>query len=410
MGIVMKDQIQKNQNPPKFHKEFMAFASDEHTAKILEEAARKTWNDCPVIQSKFDVSFDTIKKIGCPDILLIDLSDEERDVRELAEQIVTLASDKKMVIAIGLENEVSLYRDLLEIGLTDYIVKPVTAHEVHKAINRALDEQAKSVENEEEIHEQILFIGTRGGVGCSTLAANAAWILAEELNYNTSLIDFDIHYGTAALSLDIQPCSGLRDALKRPDRLDDLLLSSSMANVTKKLSVLATEENPNEEIRVDPKAAAFISQFAKNKSSYTIIDCPRTSVQLYESLFLKTDHLMIVSDLSLAGIRDAVRLKKIAKKIAPKMKIYFVINRQMDIHSQVSEKDFERGIDDKISFVIPDDPKPVGKAANAGCAISKIDNNAKSVLAIKNLCQTFSRRNAPSKQNWLSKIMHTADK
>lgn len=409
MEIIMNNKSKKSNKTDiksiKFHADFMAFANDGHTQNILEEAARKIWKDCPIAEADYPVAQEFLNKKGFPNLLLIDLSDEI-DLVGTAEKIVEQAGPNNMVIAIGSENEVSLYRELLEVGLTEYLVKPVTAHEAHRAIHRALDKKHQAEKSEEEKkHEQIVFIGTRGGVGVSTLCVNTAWTLAEEMNHDTALIDLDPHFGTTALALDLQPCSGLRDALKRPERLDDLLLSSAMADVTKKLSVLAMEENPNGEIRIDPLAASFISETTKAQKHYTIVDLPRTSVQLYDSLFAKTEHLVIVSDLSLSGIRDCVRLKKIAHKINPKMAIHYVVNRAQDTNAQISQKDFERGIGEKVEVFIPDDPKAIGKAANAGCAVAKIDSHAKSVVAIKKFCESFSVAKAGSGSGWIAKLL-----
>lgn len=400
-----KTKTQQQEKPIKFDANIMAFVNDKHTHGIVEEVIPKIWRENSINLAGFEKTYDFLEKHSFSDICVVDLSDQD-DIRDCVDRIMAIDQKEKTVVVIGLENEVSLYRDLMEMGVADYLVKPVTAHEIQKCLNHIVDQKkAKEEEAEANAHEQLVVIGTKGGVGASTVAVNMAWIMSEELNHYVQLIDLDIHYGTAALMLDIQPCGGLRDALKRPDRLDNLLLSSATAKVTKKLSVLATEESPNNEIRIDPASMTIMSDFAKEKNRFSIIDLPRTSVHLYDALLRKTEHVLIVSDLSLVSIRDAVRLKKTIKQINPKTKLHFVVNRHQDLHSQVKEKDFERGVDDKIAFIIPDDPKAVGKAANAGCAISKLDNAAKSAKAIKEMCQTFATKQHEVSSNWIKKLL-----
>ncbi len=400
-----KTKPTEQEKPIKFDANIMAFVNDKHTFGIVEEVIPKMWRENSINLTSFEKTYDFLKTHAFSDICVIDLSDQD-DIRECVSQIMELDNKDKTVVVIGLENEVSLYRDLIEIGIADYLVKPVTAHEIQKCLNHLVDQKKeKEAEAEANTHEQIVVVGTKGGVGASTVAVNMAWILSEELNHYVQLMDLDIHYGTAALMLDIQPCGGLRDALKRPDRLDNLLLSSATAKVTKKLSVLATEESPNNEIRIDPASVTIMSDFAKEKNRFSIVDLPRTNVHLYDAIFRKSEHALIVSDLSLVSIRDAVRLKKIIKQINPKIKIHFVVNRHQDLHSQVKEKDFERGVDDKIAFIIPDDPKAVGKAANAGCAISKLEGTSKSARAIKEICQTFATKQHEVSSNWIKKLL-----
>ena len=76
---------------------------------------------------------------------------------------------------------------------------------------------------------RIAVIGTRGGVGATSVAANLAWLLAEETKLKTALIDLDLWFGTVALSLDIEPTRGLREALENPARIDSLFVSSATA-------------------------------------------------------------------------------------------------------------------------------------------------------------------------------------
>ncbi len=399
--IVVEERKQKKKDDIKFKGAFMGFATDEHTRTIINEAAKNIWREASVNLAEFETVHSVLKKNGLADVTLVDLSLED-DIRYAAQDLIEINKLKSLII-IGRENEVSLYRDLVELGVQDYLVKPVTAHEVQRSLNRAME--ANIVVDEDDIKPEVItVVGTRGGVGTSTIAANLAWIIAEDMNHTTCLLDFDLHYGTNALNFDIQPCMGLRDAIQKPDRMDNLLFSSALVKVTSKLKVFAAEENPDSEIRIASAAVKMMIDFSKETARYTVLDMPRSHVHLYDTVFTSSHYLIVVSDLSLAGIRDSVRIKESARKIAPKLKIIFVVNKYQDSHAQVSEKDFERGIGEKITMLIPDDPNPIGKAANAGCAISKLDQNCKSVQALKKLCGTMVQGQHQKKANWLNKI------
>ena len=396
-----KEAAVKSQNWA-YDDEFMGFVSDTHTLNTIKEASTHFFEAPKLNQTNLKQAYLYLKEKGMPEIALLDLSNED-DIRAAAQALMALSKNTQLIL-IGRENEVNLYRDLIELGVADYLVKPVTAHETQRAINRIMD-MKKQQDDEADLYEQILVMGCRGGVGASTLAANLAWVLAEEMNERTQLVDFDVHFGTAALMLDLQPCGGLRDALRKPDRLDQLLLSSTTAKVTKKLCVLALEESPNSELRIDPAAARFVCNYMEEGNRFGIIDLPRGAVHLYEEMMKKSNYLLLVSDLSLASIRDCVRLKKLARQINPKLKVSFVVNRVQDIHCQLAQKDFERGVNDKISFEIPDDPKSVAKAANAGAAISKLDKKAKSAEAIRAIARHFSAGKKVDQQGWLKKLL-----
>lgn len=406
----IKDKFGIDIDQWQFDADFMGFVTDEHSLNMVKDATSDLFKGAKLYQAPLKAVYHFLKQNGLPDIVLLDLS-AENDLRAAA-QALTAIDKKAHLVVIGRENEIELYRDLMEIGVADYLVKPVTAHETQRVINRIMDaKQAALMDEDQDLYEQILVMGCRGGVGTSTVATNLAWILSEELNNQTCLFDLDVHFGTAALLLDLQPCAGLRDALKKPERLDKLLLSSSASKMTKKLSVLALEESPNSELRVDPSAANMICNFLEEDNRFAVIDLPRTAIHLFEPMMKKASHLLLVSDLSLAGIRDTVRLKKLAKQHNPKMHVEIIINRHMDNHCHVQYKDFERGIGGKISYLIPDDPKAMAKSANAGVAIAKLDKRAKSAEAIRQIARGFSSA-AKSKQKtgWLNKILKNVNK
>src|SRR3546814_16272710 len=56
------------------------------------------------------------------------------------------------------------------------------------------------------------------------------------------LVDLDLHFGTCALSLDLLPGRGLRDALDNPERIDPLFIASALVNESENLFILGGEE------------------------------------------------------------------------------------------------------------------------------------------------------------------------
>src|SRR4028119_1532759 len=84
-------------------------------------------------------------------------------------------------------------------------------------------------------------VGVRGGVGASTIATSLAWLLGERTGRSTALLDLDVHFGTGALALDLEPCRGLTDAIENPSRIDGLFIERAMVRANERLSVLSAE-------------------------------------------------------------------------------------------------------------------------------------------------------------------------
>src|SRR5439155_22369244 len=74
----------------------------------------------------------------------------------------------------------------------------------------------------------IAFMGSRGGIGCTSLAVNLGATLAAQPNNSVVMIDQDMALGDADISLDIMPDLTLADLAMNIERLDMNFLKRSM--------------------------------------------------------------------------------------------------------------------------------------------------------------------------------------
>ena len=174
-------------------------------------------------------------------------------------------------------------------------------------------------------------IGARGGVGVTTLAINAAFIMAEKLSRRTALVDMDIYAGNIALALDIEPTRGLREALDDPERVDETFLQNAMAKFGKSLHVLATEEAFDDTVRLTDDKVLMLADTIRANFDMAIMDLPRHFVMREPALFTRFDDIVIVTELTLQSLRDANRLTKLMA----------VRNRQAKIHVIANQVDAE---------------------------------------------------------------------
>jgi pilus assembly protein CpaE len=318
--------MEKAARPPAGRVQLMAFLLDGQSEAAL--------NSC---LSHLAISNATIKRGGItraiqylgversPETIIVDISgadmpaSEVHDLAELCEPGVT-------VIAIGDRNDIGLYRDLVQAGVSEYIVKPVTAQLLAKVLSCAPNAPERSTISR-KLGKVVAVAGARGGVGATTLAANLAWHLANRQNRRVLLLDLDLQNGDCALALNLAPTPGLREALTNPARVDSVFLERVVAIHGERLFVLSAEEPLGADAEFTAEAVETLVAILRTQFHYIVADVPRIPAAPYRRALSIADVRVIVADQTLRSIRDAVRLRDMFGEGNPAHCNLIVVNR-----------------------------------------------------------------------------------
>jgi pilus assembly protein CpaE len=242
-----------------------------------------------------------------PGVLIVDLSGSDLPVSDIT-RLAEVCEPGVDVIAIGEHNDIGLYRDLLRAGVTDYLVKPLTAELLRRAVTAAL--VGGELRSEPKLGKRILVSGSRGGVGTTTVSVNLAWHLAEKQDRRVALLDLDLAAGDCGLLLDLKPTDGLRRALEAPDRIDAVFIERTMAASGDKLKVMSAAEPFADDIAVEANAVNVLLRSLQSQFHYVIIDLPRSQRRLWPVLGRDAAVRVIVADAVLSSLRDVRRFRK----------------------------------------------------------------------------------------------------
>jgi pilus assembly protein CpaE len=286
-----------------------------------------------------------------------------------------------VVIAAGQVNDVRLYRDLIASGIQDYLLKPFTPDQLRDSFAHAqliVSGPRVSEQTTEKPHVMAAVIGVRGGVGASTVATSIAWLMGDKGNRSTALLDLDVHFGTGALSLDLEPGRGLTDAIENPSRIDGLFIERAMVRANDKLSVLSAEAPINQPLLTDGSAYFQLLEEMRSAFETTVMDLPRQMLVQHAHLVHDAHVAVVVVDFTLAATRDAIRVLSWLKANAPQSRVIVVANRVAAAGMQeVSRKEFEKSIERKVDIVIPLDLKAAAQAAKLGQPLAKVGSGQK---------------------------------
>jgi len=360
---------------------FTAFVCDDATADLLKPLVTEMgWAQEKVNKGGLRNAVQSLSVSASPNILFVDLSesgDPLNDINALAE----VCEPGTVVIAAGQVNDVRLYRDLVASGIQDYLLKPFSVDHMRDALAQAqmtIAGPRVSDPGAERPHLAAAVIGVRGGVGASGIASSIAWLFGERNGRTTALLDLDVHFGTGALSLDLEPGRGLTDAIENPSRIDGLFIERAMVKANEKLSVLSAEAPINQPLMTDGAAFFQLQEEMRNAFECTVIDLPRHMLVQHPHLLHDVQAVAVVTEFTLAATRDTIRILSWMKANAPQTKVITIANRTpVSGQTEISRKDFENSIERKVDIVLPYDHKLATQAAKLGKPLADVGKTSK---------------------------------
>lgn len=326
-----------------------------------------------------------------PPLLVVDIENSEEPLDDL-DSLADVCEPGTSVVVIGKQNDVNLFRTLIGAGVTDYLVKPIDTGKAAEAVANATRVQEGGEQGSiTKPGKMVVFVGTGRGAGCSTLAINVAWLIAQRPDQRVALIDLDLLYGTSTFAFDLEPGRGMRDALENPDRVDSLFISSVAIPVHERLHIFGSEEPLEGHFDIDSAALDLLVTEVRHEFKTVIVDLPRHEISRVPELLRAASPIYLVSELSLVGMRDTVRLLDAFKKIAPEVDTHVIVNRvPVGSRGMLKAPDFEKGIKHSIAMKVPEDMKSVLTAANAGRPLAVSAKSSKTVAAMRDLAQLIA--------------------
>jgi len=348
--------IEKTARPPAGRARLMSF--------VLDGRSEASLNSC---FSQLSISNATIKRGGIvraiqylsaersPETIIVDISGADMPASQV-HNLAELCEPGVTVIAIGDRNDVGLYRDLVQAGVSEYIVKPVTAQLLAKALS-STPSVAEGSPISRKLGKMVAVVGARGGVGATTLAMNLAWYLANRRNRRVLLLDLDLQNGDCALALNLKPTPGLREALVNPLRIDSVFLERAVAILGDRLFVLSAEEPLRADAEFTAEAVETLVAVLRTQFHYIIADVPRTPAAPYRQALDIADVRVIVADQTLRSVRDTVRLRDALGEGNAKSGDFLVVNRSGEGGWQAVTLEEMANVKLRPNLVIPFRPK-----------------------------------------------------
>ena len=236
-------------------------------------------------------------------------------------------------------------------------------------------------------HVSTAIVGTRGGVGASTLATSLAWIFSSDHKIPTALLDLDVHFGTGALALDLEPGRGLTDAIDNPSRIDGLFIERATIRANDNLAILSAEAPINSPLMTDGSAFVQLEEEFRQAFEMTVVDLPRNMLINFPHVLADVNVILLTAEMTLASARDTIRILSWLKANAAHAQTLIVANKVQQGGGEISKADFEASIERAIDFIVPYDFKAASNAAKLGQTFAEANRSSKSSQVMRQVAE-----------------------
>ena len=280
-------------------------------------------------------------------------------------------------------------RQLLQMRIADFLVKPVQPVELVRTCARVVQTPSGPEPSEADI---FTFLSAVGGAGVTTLAIQTALLLLNSHGHKarpaTCLVDLDFQHGACADYLDLEPRLDLREIEPRPERLDRQLLEVMTSYHASGLAVIAAPNRPAEMRSFDPDMVTRLLDLVSSHFNYVVIDMPRTWFSWTDSVLLGSNHLYVVSEMTVPGLKHAKHLvAAIRERLGDEPRPQVIINRfeQSLFGSGLRKSDVEQALGDDFLMALPNNYALVREAIDRGVPLDDVKPGNKISLQLRKL-------------------------
>ncbi len=347
--------------------------------------------------ARYEFFFDVLAQ-SPPDVAIVCLDADQNKAVQLIGQVSSEFPDLPLLAVSG-RNDGQAILQALRNGAREFLTAPVQLEELLTALKR-LQRPNGSTNSDSGTHNSlkngklessvIAILGSRGGVGCTSLAVNLGATLAQNKDYSVALIDLDLALGDCDVALDLMGDYTLADVALNIERLDLAFLKRSLCKHSSGVSLLPHPVQVEDCQLIREEHLQRLINLLRASYSHLILDLSK-SFSLTDVTGLRmADTVLLVAQLELSSLRNIVRMMISLgqdETIGPKVKI--ILNR-VGSESDISVEKAEEIIGKPIFYQMPNDSKPMVESRNHGVPLIQYAPRSKAQQAVQGLATALT--------------------
>ncbi|MCL4677976.1 MAG: type II secretion protein ATPase [Alphaproteobacteria bacterium] len=284
------------------------FSRDPETLRNSAEI-RSDWRFARVALDVTEGDVETAIRIfsdrEAPALIMIQTETIDEAFLGRLETLSGLCSQDTAAVIIGPVNDVYLYRSLIEMGVSDYLVRPVMKNVISEVIAKTL-----IVRLGVSGSRLVAFLGSKGGVGASSIAQIMALGVSELMGQKSVLIDSSGGWSSLSVGMGFDPAGTLREISRAVDKKDEAGLKRMFIEQGERLSVMAGGGDALLDSTIAPDQYERFLDMLMVKAPVVLADLSASEPGLRKLLISRANHIVLVSTPTLTSLRFARSLIK----------------------------------------------------------------------------------------------------
>jgi pilus assembly protein CpaE len=355
--------------------------------QVNNDGLRGEFEEIIASQHEFRVTQYDLHRV--PELLILEL-DEDRGKTFAQIQAALATSPSTEIFLTSAQTDSEVLLEALRTGVKEFIPQPIQRAELEEALLRFKERHREKKPAPAKRGKLITIIGSKGGVGTTTVAVNLAVSLCHaNPDRSVALVDLNPQFGDAALFLDMEATHTMGDVAKNMTRLDETFLMSILSKHSSGLYLLPSANAVEEIGLLTPEAAEKTLELLQTMFDYVVIDSGDSLADTTLATLNISPTVFLVCTLTLPVLRNTKRLLNILSHLHyPTENISIIVNRY-EKHTEVSLGNLEEVLGRKASWMIPNDYFTTMNAINKGQPLSAISARADVTKNFSKLAQTF---------------------
>jgi pilus assembly protein CpaE len=369
------------------------FTEDDDSFKALNKMIRPLGNF--VLRKGIDEA--------TADILIYELGDQaEKDFKKI--EFLMNSRPALIVFITARDLDKNLLLKAMRMGVKEFIIQPFDEKEIKDALGKIMDKWERKPDAPQKSGKIIDVMGSKGGVGTTTVAVNLAANLAamnDRVN-QVALVDMNMIFGDIPLFLNLKPAYNWGEITKNIHRLDAAFLMNILTKHPSGLHVLPSPTYLDGNQPYSPDTVNRLLGLMKGMFDFVVIDSGQSLTDVSLSILDRSDKIFLVSLLDLTCLSNTSKLIKSFANIGYNLdeRFHIVINRHLK-QSDISIGEAEKLLKRKIFWTIPNDYKTTISAINQGKTLNQIASKSETGRSLDLLAGTLIGEGASSeKKRW----------